>query len=73
MPQLLRNASPETYLVFSALIGLVIAGVVSHIPGVDISFLVLAGIFLSFDVLTYIAMKVGWIRTPRQRSGTDSR
>ena len=73
MKRFLRNASPESYFVFSAVIGAVIAAVVSQIPGLDISFLVLLGIFLSVDLLTYIAMKAGWIRTPRQRSGIDSR
>jgi hypothetical protein len=35
------------------------------------NFLTLAAILLSIDVITYIAMKAGWIRTPKQRSGIE--
>lgn len=73
MKRFLRNASPESYFVFSAVVGIVLAAIISQIPGLDMSFLLLLGIFLSVDLLTYIAMKAGWIRTPRQRSGIDSR
>lgn len=71
MAQFLRNASPEVYFLFSALIGVVMAALASRIPGLDLSFLTLLAIFLTIDVVTYIAMKAGWIRTPRQRSGID--
>jgi len=67
----LRNASPELYLVFSAAIGALIAAVLSRIEALSIGFWMLWGIMLSLDVVTYIAMKAGWIRTPRQRSGAD--
>lgn len=71
MRRYLRNASPEVYFLVSALIGAAIAGLASRIPLVNFGFLELFGILLGFDVVTYIAMKAGWIRTPRQRSGID--
>ena len=71
MARFLRNVSPEAYFLFSAFIGVVMAALASRIPGLDLSFATLLVIFLSLDVITYIAMKAGWIRTPRQRSGMD--
>jgi hypothetical protein len=64
----LKNATPEVYLLFCALTGVALAAVASRIPGLDFGFLRLLAIFLSFDLLTYIAMKAGWIRTPAQRN-----
>lgn len=69
MRSYLKNASPEVYLLFCALVGVGMAAVASRIPGLDFGFLTLLAIFLSFDLLTYVAMKAGWIRTPAQRSG----
>ena len=71
MRRYLSNASPEAYLLVSALIGAGIAGLATLIPQIDFGFLEVFGILLSFDLLTYIAMKAGWIRTPRQRSGVE--
>lgn len=72
MQKYLRNASPEAYFAVSALIGLVIAAVISRISVFGFSFLGLLGVLLSVDAVTYIAMKAGWIRTPRQRNGRES-
>ena len=72
MARFLRTASPEAYFLFSALIGIVLAGIASRIPGLDLGFVTLVVILLSIDVITYVAMKVGWMKTPRQRSGLDS-
>lgn len=72
MARFLRTASPEGYFLFSAFIGLVMAGVASMIPGLELSFVTLVVILLSIDVITYAAMKAGWMKTPRQRSGLDS-
>ena len=58
----LKRASPEADFVVSAVIGVVIAAVVSLIPGLDFSFLLMLGIFLSIDVITYVAKKAGWIK-----------
>jgi hypothetical protein len=71
MAQFLRTASPGTFFLFSAFLGLVMAWVASRIPGLGMNFLTLAAILLALDVITYIAMKAGWVRTPRQRSGLD--
>ena len=68
----IRNASPETFFVFSAAIGALIAGAITLYEPLDMGFWRLWGILLSFDVVTYVAMKAGWIRTPRQRSGIDT-
>ena len=72
MAKFLRTASPEKYLMFSAAIGIVMAWLASRIPGLDMDFVTLAAILLALDIITYIAMKAGWVRTPRQRSGIDS-
>jgi hypothetical protein len=64
----MKHASPEVYLLFCALIGVALAAVASRIPGLDLGFVRLLAIFLSFDLLTYIAMKAGWIRTPAERN-----
>ncbi len=71
MPRFLRNATPETYFIFSALVGAAIAAGASVIPGIDFGFFRILLILLSIDVITYIAMKRGWMKTPRQRSGAD--
>ena len=71
MRRFLSNASPELYLLVSALIGAGIAGIATLIPAVGFDFLELFGILLSIDLVVYIAMKAGWMRTPRQRSGID--
>lgn len=71
MAQFLRTASPGTFFLFSAVLGVVMAWLASMIPGLDMNFLTLAGILIALDVVTYIAMKAGWMRTPRQRSGID--
>lgn len=72
MRRYLRNASAETYFVASAIIGALLAAVISRISWVGFSFLELWGILLSVDVVTYLAMKAGWIRAPRERGGGSS-
>jgi hypothetical protein len=67
MRRYLRNASPETYFVASAIIGALLAAVVSRFSWVGLSFLELWGILLSADLVSYVAMKAGWIRPPRER------
>ncbi len=71
MTRFLKNATPEVYFVFSAVIGVLIAGFASRIPGLDLGFFRMLAILLSLDVITYIAMKLGWMKTPRQRNGID--
>ena len=71
MRRYLKNASPEVYFVVSAVIGAVIAAFASRIPEIGFGFLEVFGILLSADLVVYVAMKAGWIRTPRQRSGVD--
>jgi hypothetical protein len=71
MPRFLRNATPETYFIFSAFIGVGIAAGASLIPGIDLGFLRMLLILLSIDIITYIAMKLGWMKTPRRRSGIE--
>ncbi len=72
MRSYIRRSSPEVFFIFSAAIGAVIAGALTLYEPLNMGFWLLWGILLSFDVVTYIAMKAGWIRTPRQRSGIDS-
>ena len=72
MARFLRNASPEAYFLFSAVVGVIMAALASRIPGIDFGFFTVLAILLSVDVITYIAMKAGWMKTPRQRSGNPS-
>ena len=60
MVRFLKRTSPEAEFVLSALIGVVIAGVMSRIPGLDLSFLTMLAILLSIDVIRYVAAKAGW-------------
>ena len=60
MVRFLKRTSPEAEFVLSALIGVVIAGVMSMIPGLDLSFLTMLAILLSIDVIRYVAAKAGW-------------
>ena len=71
MRRYLKNASPEVYFLVSVLIGAVLAALATRIPQLDFSFIQIFGVLLSIDVVTYIAMRAGWIRTPRQRSGVE--
>jgi hypothetical protein len=71
MAKFLRTASPEQYFAFSALLGIVLAYIASRIPALDMDFLTLAAILVVIDLITYVAMKAGWMRTPRQRSGLE--
>ena len=66
-----RRTRAAAIVVAVLLTGVALAAVASRIPGLDLGFLRLLAIFLSFDLLTYIAMKAGWIRTPAQRSGLE--
>ena len=60
----MRKASPELFFLMSALLGVVLAAVVSRIPAIGFSFVQFLAIMLSVDVVTYIAMKAGWMHTP---------
>ena len=68
MARFLRNASPEVFCLFSALIGVVIAAAASQIPGIGMSFYKLAAVLVGSDVVLYLAMKAGFIRLPGARS-----
>lgn len=72
MRQYLQHASPEAYFLFSAVVGVAMAWIATLIPGLGFGFVEMLAILLSIDVAMYIAMKAGWIKTPRQRSGVDS-
>ncbi len=59
-----RKASAELYFVLSAVVGAVLAAAVSRVPSLGFSFLQFLTIMLSADVVTYIAMKAGWMNAP---------
>jgi hypothetical protein len=71
MRRYLAGASPEAFFLASAVLGAAIAAIVSRISWPGMSFLKTWLILLSADVVIYIAMKAGWMRTPRQRSGRE--
>jgi hypothetical protein len=64
----LNRASAESEFVLSALIGIVIAAVLSRIPGLGLSFTTMLAILLSIDVIRYIGAKAGWPGPFRPRS-----
>ena len=69
MLRFLRNTTPGTYFIYSAFVGVLIAAGATLIPGIELGFIRMLLILLSIDVITYIAMKAGWIRIPGQRGG----
>lgn len=62
----LRNVSPEVFFLFSALLGAGIAAAVSRFTSLGFGFWKFWAILLSIDVITYIAMKAGWMKKPGQ-------
>ena len=67
MSRFLAPGSPERYFVFSAVLGLLIAAFVDRFPSISIGFLPTFLVLLSADVMFYVAMKAGWLRTPGQQ------
>jgi hypothetical protein len=59
-----RKGSPELFFVISALLGILLSAVVSLVPALGFSFVQFLTIMLSADVVTYIAMKAGVVKTP---------
>jgi hypothetical protein len=59
-----RKASPELFFVISALVGVLLSAVVSRVPALGFSFVQFLTIMLSADVVTYVAMKAGVVKTP---------
>ena len=59
-----RKASPELFFIISAAVGVLLSGVVSRVPALGFSFVQFLTIMLSADVVTYVAMKAGVVKTP---------
>lgn len=64
----LRNASPEAYFVAAAIVSIAIAAFFTWIPLLHFaSFIEMAGILVVSDVVIYVLMKIGLMKSPRDR------
>ncbi len=71
MRDTLRTASPETYLLFTALLGVVIAAGLTQVPALAFgNFWLMAGALVAGDVVVYLMVKLGWLKRPRERNRT---
>ena len=65
----IRNLTPEMYLAVAVIISLTLAAILSFVPGVAFGgFLVMAGVLVAADVVLYILMKLGILKTSRGNS-----
>ena len=69
MVRFLKRSSPEAEFLLSAVLGVVIAAIMSRIPGLGLSFVTMLAILLSIDVIRYIGAKAGWSGPFGARSG----
>ena len=64
----LRNSSPERYLVVAAAVSIAIALIVTRVPLLRFgSFLEMSVVLLASDVVIYVLMKIGLVKSPRDR------
>jgi hypothetical protein len=64
----LRNASPEAYLAVAAAISIAIALIVTRVPLLRFgSFLEMSVVLLASDLVIYMLMKIGLMKSPRDR------
>lgn len=64
----LRNASPELYLVVAAAVSIAIAAIVTRVPRLQFgSFIEMSVVLLASDVVIYLLMKIGLMKSPRDR------
>lgn len=64
----LRNASPELYLVVAAAVSIAIAAIVTRVPLLRFgSFIEMSIVLLASDVVIYLLMKTGLMKSPRDR------
>jgi hypothetical protein len=61
--------SAETYALANAIVAVLMAALLTRTPAVAFgTFWQMAAILIVADVVVYVVMKLGWIRTPRARS-----
>ena len=66
----LRNASPELYLIAAGGVSIAIAAIVTRVPLLQFgSFVEMSIVLLASDVVIYLLMKIGLMKSPRD-SGT---
>ena len=64
----LRNASPELYLLVAAAISIAIAAIFTRVPLLHFgSFVEMSIVLLASDVVIYVLMKIGLMKSPRDR------
>ena len=64
-----RNASPELYLVVAVVISVAICAIFTQIGLLRFgSFGVMAAVLVASDVVIYLLMKLGVVKSPRERS-----
>lgn len=65
----LRNASPEVYFVATAIVSIAIAAVFARIPLLRFgSFVEMSIVLVASDLVIYVLMKIGFMKSPRDRS-----
>ena len=65
----LRNASPELYLVVAATVSIAIAAIFTRVPLLRFgSFTGMSIVLLASDLVIYVLMKTGLMKSPRDRS-----
>ncbi len=69
MIRALLTRSPEFYAIGNAIIGVLLAALLTRIPAAAFgSFWQMAMVFIVADLIVYIVMKIGWIRMLRPRN-----
>lgn len=68
MRSYIRNASPELYLVVAAAVSIAIAAIVARVPLIRFgNFVEMSIVLLASDVVIYLLMKAGLMKSPRDR------
>jgi hypothetical protein len=63
-----NSKSPETFGLASAVVGVLMAALLTLVPAVSFgTFWQMTAILLSADIVVYLAMKVGWLKMRRDR------
>lgn len=64
----LRSASPELYLIVAAAVSIAIAALVTRVPLLRFGgFVEMSIVLLASDVVIYVLMKIGLMKSPRDR------
>ena len=72
MIETIRNSTAEGYTLFAVVISVLIAAVLTQVPALRFgSFWLMAGILIGADLIFYLVMKLGVLKTPKGRTGSQ--